>query len=236
MGNYTESAESVTSRTRILQYLERLRAAHSQLTLALPGIERAFSSTLIDVDREANKLVLDELIPFEGHERILADGSFSAFGHLEGTTTRFSGRIEEIDTEGKIASYTCPIPDQIGYTQERQYHRVYISTSPRPKVVLMIANRLTVGEAVNVSVGGAKIHLTSEPWFTPDTEIPSCIIELPYEQPLYCKAQIRNVQFEKQSGNWYAGIEFEAFTKKRKKAWESWIMNMQRRKRRAQIN
>jgi hypothetical protein len=98
--------ERITDPSRVARLLEQVARHHALLTVDIPGYAERYTSTIVDVD--ATCVLLDELLPSEGHVRPLAERRLRVTGKLDGIDIRFITTLVRVDErDGMITCQAC---------------------------------------------------------------------------------------------------------------------------------
>lgn len=183
-------SEQITDPARVVQLLERLAKRRTPLTAQVSGNDERFASCIVDVDRK--HVLLDELLPNNGHQLLLAKRRLQVIGKLEGIDIRFTSTLERVDDQDKVVTYYMNLPDQLEYRQRRLDYRVPVPMSRQLNVI--IDN--TDGEAFegvlhDLSHGGAgMVFPDGKPNVEPGL-MHECAIGLSDDEWLYCTVELR---------------------------------------------
>ena len=133
---HTEETSQSTSRfavtrrssiTRLLQLLERRKVL---LNVQWPGERQLYATALLGIYPEHGFIVLDELNPRVGHDKLLERGELTAVGRLDGVSIKLTTRLQEMRIKDGVAFYKFAFPQQIYYVQRRDSHRVSLVGQP----------------------------------------------------------------------------------------------------------
>lgn len=108
-----------------------LRDVHQHvrvLDVQLEPDSPVYTSSVIRLDPDAQRLFLDELNPQLGHWEIVDDHhqELHIRASLRGASIQFSAPLKEVLFEDGIALYACAYPDELSYLQRRETFRVYL--------------------------------------------------------------------------------------------------------------
>lgn len=196
---------------QILGILNRIRDAHLLLTATIPQEKSFYSTALIDVLPEQHSLILDELLPREGHEKLTTGSTLNIHTRLKGVDTEFSVEVTKIEHGNGIASYFVGIPQHIAYYQKRQqfrasarmFHEIYIELETQP-------NKFVMAQIADISLTG--IGLYCDPAITTTLAVGQQFsdvhITLPDCKPFYAELEIRTIRKDKQEQTLIVGTRF----------------------------
>jgi c-di-GMP-binding flagellar brake protein YcgR len=184
-----------SSITRLLQLLERRKVL---LNVQWPGERQTYATAILGIYPEHGFIVLDELNPRSGHERLLERGELTAIGRLEGVSIRLTTPLQEMRVKDGIAFYKFAFPKQIYYVQRRDSHRVSLVGSPTRfegqwqhggEVA-----RLT-GTVGDLSAEGVGLLLDGNLPLQAGDELTLCRIRLPHEGGVSFDLQVRHAVY-----------------------------------------
>lgn len=145
---------------QIAQVLRRLQDQRCLLTVRVGTAIEAFTSAILEVVHKDEYLVLDELTPRDGHERLKDTRDVQVRAILDGLEVRFVSRVVQINTESGLPFYVVPFPERIDYPQRRQLHRVPVPLNTGYTVsVLLPDERILSGELRDISPEGIGIRV-----------------------------------------------------------------------------
>jgi c-di-GMP-binding flagellar brake protein YcgR len=116
-----------SSITRLLQLLERRKVL---LNVQWPGERQLYATALLGIYPDHGFIVLDELSPRSGHDKLLERGELTAIGRLDGVSVKLTTRLQEMRVKDGVAFYKLAFPQQIYYVQRRDSHRVSLVGTP----------------------------------------------------------------------------------------------------------
>src|SRR5690606_23153810 len=74
--DYQTHGERITNPAQIVRLLERVKENRALLTITIPGINTIYNSAILGISFEQKHLLLDELLPADGHERLINAAEF----------------------------------------------------------------------------------------------------------------------------------------------------------------
>ena len=183
----------------ITSLLRRIVEQRALLRVTVPGGRASYNSAILRMDPEQDLLILDELNPRRGHERLLKVGRLQASAQVQGIETRFSGGLEEVGDASGIAFYRLRFPKEVLYLQRRASFRVRIAMATPLAAVLERDGDALRGRVIDLSEGGIGVEFSQHVIVHPG-EIVACRMRLPDGQQMGCKLEIRHVMaFQEQS-------------------------------------
>lgn len=145
----------------IVANLRQLQQHHDPLIITFEGRSQRFQSFVIEVDRDQQLVVLDEMIPRDG-ERFLQNGeTFKVEGFRDGVRISWQCESEATITDYEGARcYFTPLPVEATYHQRRGAFRAPLKQSELIKVTLA-SDKLRdshSGYLLDISATGCKLR------------------------------------------------------------------------------
>ena len=166
---------------QVFRVLKDLQKCHALLSVRVPGVHRAFLSSLLDVDGEENLIVLDELNPNRGHELLARRDHFVVDALLRKVTVSFRVTNFLIGEQDGIPFLKARIPEEIYYPQRRKSRRITVHSALRiPFQANLAAEPYRLdGNLANLSEGGlaAVVSLPLEAKLP--RELKNCYVSFP---------------------------------------------------------
>ncbi len=160
LGSDRRNVNPDDSIAQICQVLRRLQEQRALLTVQIGTAAAFYTSAILEVVREEKYLVLDELIPREGHLQLQHTKQLQIRGILDGIEVRFVSHVTQISTQNGLPFYKVPFPSHLDYPQRRQVHRVPIPLNTGlPITLLMPDERMVSGELRDLSPEGLGIRV-----------------------------------------------------------------------------
>lgn len=139
----------------IAAMLRRMLDQRCLLTVQIGEHEMLYTSALLEVTREAEYMVLDELTPLAGHRLLAQENNLHIRGLVDGVEIRFTSQITQISTQDGLPFYKVPFPDKLEYAQRRQSARYPIPLNYGvPVSILLLEAREFTGELRDISAHG----------------------------------------------------------------------------------
>jgi len=181
---------------QIAQVLRRLQEQRCLLTVQVGTESEAYTSAVLEVVHEEGYLVLDELTPQDGHEKLKTTRDIQIRARLDNLEVRFVSKVAQINDGQGLPFYKVPFPERIDYPQRRQVHRVPVPLNTGyPVSVLLPDERILSGELRDISPEGMGIRLrmgTLDP--TKDRGIYAiCHLLLPPDRELVTDIEFRYI-------------------------------------------
>lgn len=191
-----ESSSRVRHPAEIGRLLQLVQEHRTPLSVDVPGQDEAFVTAVLDVDRQARVLHLDELNRPVGHQAFVKAGSLRATGYLDGVRIGFETTLAEVARRDGMAYYVVPFPEVMDYVQRRKAHRVAVHKAIGATLVIShpSGHRL-VGQLTDLSVGGlgARLRLPFQLGLSVGQRFEHCALELPDHPALPCALELRFV-------------------------------------------
>jgi flagellar brake protein len=189
------SRELIADPARVHRMLQNLWERRVLLSAKLEGDENWYTTALLDVNPMAGTIVLDELAPDKGHERVEVGTRLRVTGVLGGVPVRFAGEVADIAVENDIAYYRVAMPQQLEYLQRRAFFRAYVPRSMELRVQMVMEERFEVtGRLLDVSLGGFGMQFAQECPLAPLDIVTVRALQLPEGQTIGCTAEVRYTQ------------------------------------------
>ena len=189
--NYDSGSEKVTNRFRVIDILNRLKDARSLVSVTIADSAEPYNSAILQVATDPDYLVLDELTPQQGHDRLLEKRTLRAFARLDGVEIRFAAELAEAGSDNGIAFYRLPLPRELDYAQKRSAFRAQVGMGLDVPIQLSDdrGNRVE-GRLSDLSVGGLGGVLPPDVRVDKGTVL-TCLMELPGVGRFTCPMEVR---------------------------------------------
>jgi len=232
----TRADDDDNGRADRYQLLEQLQRRHSFIEVKFPRLERSFQSMILELRPEQSVLVIDELYPPEGREKLLEGDIAEISGRARGLTVNFFSRLLLRESVENVPTYHFELPDDIGASYRRHAFRVYVE----PESDLTIDIRDTEGNpfeahVINLSADGIKLSLRGDHIQTIEREklFKHCLIRLPDEADIECEIQFHNVYLMRSpTVHSLAGGSIKIATATQRTRLDQYLAAVQRRQRR----
>lgn len=205
---YQGKTEKVTHGPQIIGLLRRIRDQRVLLSVQVPGHEGVYNSLLLEVAPERNVILLDELNPRAGHERVLETRRLRVHCQCQGVELSFACQVEIGQGQSGISYYRAVLPESINYLQRRGSYRVRVGMDLAVPVQLPVDEAMTLeGELFDLSMGGLGASLDAKTRLERG-QILSCILQLPKTDPLQVQIEIRFVHADEHKPTQRIGASF----------------------------
>lgn len=226
-----DNSEIIKKSDDIFGLLKKIQSHHSLLTVTIGGIETAYGSTMLDINKEEQYLVLDELNPLEGHEKLEVGSKIKINTQHAGALVRFTSSIGAIGGDNDAAYYKVPIPTSIEYHQRRNAFRVSISINDTIPVSLKTEDDIAISAVLrDISVGGMALRVNETPHvrLREGDFVPNSTIRISDSRQIVASLNVCRVQQIKESGMLRVGVQFVKMNKADIRELEHFVAEMQR--------
>ncbi len=226
-----DNSEIIKKHEDIFALIEKIHASHSLLTVTINNEQAGYGSTILEINGEENYLVLDELNPLDGHEKIAIGSIIKVNTQHAGALVRFKVNIEAIGGDEDAAYYKAPLPERIEYHQRRNWFRVSIGINETVPVSLRTEDDVVISaELRDISVGGMALRINdcSHVKLREGDFIPSCVIKVSEQKQIMAALNICRVQNIKESGMLRIGVQFVKMNNTDIRELEHFVAEMQR--------
>ena len=150
--NYSQNYEKITDEAKLNALLERIFDSHSLLSVTLSGEQAIFNSALISIDTNKNNIVIDELHPERGNDKLQPSCKINIFTGIQGVDISFQCKLLETGKQSGILYHVLSYPEHIKYYQRRKSYRVQVIRSLAVNATLTTPDGQTIkGELHNIS-------------------------------------------------------------------------------------
>lgn len=216
--------------------LRSLQESHDPLIITFHERSQRFQSFLLDIDRDANRMSLDEMIPRDG-ERFLAAGEpFRVEGFHDGVRVawEYSGTLDLVDNStGRC--YVGALPAEVTYHQRRNAFRAALKLSQLVDVELAgerLKNTLA-GKLLDISANGCKLRFDGD--ISDRLQLGQVYerfaVALPFG-PMNAPVELRHLHFEERIDTTFIGVRFHNMSGLVQRQVERFVYQLQRETRR----
>ena len=220
----------------IVANLRQLQQNHDPLIITFTGRNQRFQSFLIEVDRDKNRLRLDELIPRDG-ERFLQNGeTFQVEAFHDGVRVAWEclQSPEIVDHEG-ARCYVSQMPTEVHYHQRRNAFRAPLKQGDQ--VLIELAgeklSKPLKGFLLDISATGCKLRLPGN--LTSGLQSGQVYERLSVQLPIgsmTLAVELRHVQYLEKIDTTFAGARFYRISGQEQRQVERFVYQLQREARR----
>lgn len=220
----------------IVANLRQLQQNHDPLIITFNERNQRFQSYVIDVNRDKNLLILDELVPNDG-ERYLANGeTFNVEAFHEGVRVAWTCEQSVRITEHEGARcYFSPMPLEVTYHQRRSAFRAPLKQSELIKIELAGDKLRTAvpGHLLDISATGCKLRFPGN--ITSSLQAGQVYERFTARFPfgaMTTAIEMRHVQYEDKVDTTFVGARFHRINGQEQRLVERFVYQLQREARR----
>ena len=221
----------LTTADDIQHLLKKVSAKHSLLSVIIESHDEFYGSTIIEINEKENYLVIDELYPIEGHEKIQTGTRLIFDTQYQGAFVNFVGIVEAIGENEKAAYYKIGIPKEVEYHQRRNTYRIATSVSEPIAVTLVNEDEIMIkGELRDISHGGLCLRVNALSHISLQSEdyIPTCLIQVSHSRKILSSINLCHVEKINETGSLRIGAEFANMSKIDRRELEHLIATLER--------
>lgn len=194
---YQSQTERIANPAQVVALLRRASEGRELLTVVLPDASRPYNSAILEVDSNQGYLLLDELNPVDGHQRLAAGSQLRASCRIRGVELSFGTTVREIGGESGVAYYRVAMPNELHYQQRREHYRVEVGRGLVIPVYLFLDSDGKVeGQLCDLSAGGLRLRLETTSPVKRGQRIDRCTIPLAKGDELSAALEVRYARFE----------------------------------------
>ncbi|MBH3427792.1 flagellar brake protein [Pseudomonas alkylphenolica] len=228
----------LTTPLEIAANLRSLQESHDPLIITFHERSQRFQSYVVEVDRESNRLALDEMIPRDG-ERFLENGEpFRVEGFHDGVRIAWecntSLTISEVDGH---RCYRGALPSEVAYHQRRNAFRAALKLSQLVDIKLdgdkLKGNGDLRGKLLDISATGCKLRFEGD--VTERLQLGQVYEKFATGTPLglsQVEVELRHLHFEERFNTTFAGVRFHNLNGQMQRKIETFVYQLQREARR----
>lgn len=149
----------------IVANLRQLQQNHDPLVITFDGRSQRFQSYVIEIDRQKNQLILDEMIPNDAERFLLNGEPFRVEAFHEGVRVAWEcAQAVKLSEHQGSRCYICSMPEEVHYHQRRNAYRAPLKQSELVKVELSGEKLRTPlpGQLLDISATGCKLRLAGD--------------------------------------------------------------------------
>ena len=226
----------LTTPLEISGNLRQLQDSHDPLIITFHERSQRFQSYLVDVDRDSNRIALDEMIPRDGERFLLAGEPFKVEGFHDGVRIAWeSNGPLTIDESGDGRCYRGALPDEVVYHQRRNAFRAALKLAQLVNVELG-GDKLKSpigGKLLDISATGCKLRFEGD--ITARLQLGQVydrfIAALPFGS-MTAPVELRYLHFEEKINTTFAGVRFHNMSGLVQRQVERFVYQLQREARR----
>lgn len=220
----------------IMANLRQLQQSHDPLIITFHERNQRFQSYVIDVDRDRNLLIFDELMPSDGERYLLNGEAFNVEAFHEGV--RVAWKCEQgvrIGEHEGARCYFSTLPTEVTYHQRRSAYRAPLKQAELIKIELAGDKLRTAipGQLLDISATGCKLRM-------PGNISSSLQSGQVYERftakfpfgAMTTAIEVRHVQYEEKFDITFIGARFHRINGQEQRLVERFVYQLQREARR----
>lgn len=219
----------------IVANLRLLQQHNDPLVISFSGRAQRYQSYVIDVDRDRQLLILDEIMPTDGERLLLSGEPFNAEGFHDGVRIAWSSNqpVNLGEYEGH-RSYFCSLPQEIIYHQRRNAYRAQLKQTDLVNIDLAVSDSQTLsGHLIDISATGAKLRFAGDIHSTLSAgQVHECFTaHFPFGA-MTTPIEIRHVKVEDKIKFSFVGVRFHGINGQAQRLVERFVYQLQREARR----
>lgn len=181
--------------------LEILQKRHSFIEVKFPRLEQSFQSMILELHPDDGFLVIDELYPAEGRQKLLEGDEAEITAQVPGIKLAFFSKLLIREIAEGLPVYRMELPEEIGSTVRRRAFRVYVEREANLVIDLDTLNSNNNGDTsieghiVNLSSDGIKLSLRGNvaKQLEKNRVLENCLIRLPNGIDIDATIELRNI-------------------------------------------
>ncbi|MNO74398.1 Flagellar brake protein YcgR [compost metagenome] len=234
--NGPQPPRTLTAPVEIHACLQMLMDSHDPLVIAFADRQQRFQSYVVEVDRAANRIALDELMPNDGERYLQNAEPFRIEASHEGIRIVWECRqavtFDELD---KHRCYWLPLPEEMLYHQRRNAYRAKLKQSEQVSVELG-GEKLKAGlqgKLLDISATGCKLRFERDIGnrLQPGEVYERCTLRLPFGT-ITVGVEVRYVKYDEKLDASFAGLRFHRIAGLEQRQVERFVYQLQREARR----
>ncbi|QEY59280.1 pilus assembly protein PilZ [Pseudomonas sp. C27(2019)] len=233
--NASQPPQQLNSPIEVISHLRALMNNRDPLELRFTDRHQVFQSYIVDIDRENNRIALDELIPNDGERHLLNGETINIVAYREGVRIAWShSQLALLDTLDNARCYWLTLPTTISYHQRRNAFRA--DTLPEQSLNVQIdGNKLTKaidGRLLDISATGCKVHIKpASTALQPGQLYENFTVSLPSGK-ITLSAELRHLNNDETMSSAMAGFKFHNLNGAAQRTIERFVYQLQREARR----
>lgn len=222
--------ERITAKPRLIGLLQRIKDSRTLLMVHLADDNTRYTSALLELDLQNGTLVLDELTPASGNERVAELKRFHATARLAGGQVRFRANVQQIDEANGALRYVASLPDALTYEQRRNAFRARVPVGLVVPAVLTSDTETTYEcEVLDISTFGVRLDTAGGAELAVDDgHHYACQINFPEGGSISGEVELRFVGEDPVTHRVHIGARFSNLLGPQRKAIERFVMYLQR--------
>lgn len=224
----------ISTPLEIASTLRLLMDSHDPLIITFHERSQRFQSYVIEVDRDSNLLVLDEMIPRDGERFMAAGEPFRVEGFHDGVRVAWEVKAEMTIVD-EPHSYRGPLPEEVVYHQRRNAFRAALKLASLVDIKVDGDKLKTPlkGKLLDISATGCKLRFDGD-------ESERLQLGQVYERftavlpfgAMTMQVELRHLHFEERFNTTFAGVRFHNISGQAQRHVERFVYDLQREARR----
>ncbi|MGE8499358.1 MAG: flagellar brake protein [Pseudomonas sp.] len=220
----------------IVANLRQLQQNHDPLIITFHERNQRFQSYVIDVDRERNRVILDEMMPSDGERFLQAGETFRVEAFHDGVRVAWEclSNVQITEHQG-TRCYFSPMPEEVHYHQRRNAFRATLKQGEQIKVELAGEKLRTAlqGVLLDISATGCKLRIPGDVSSSLQSGqvYERFTVRMPFGA-MTTSIELRHVQYEEKLDITFAGARFYRMSGLEQRQVERFVYQLQREARR----
>ena len=220
----------------IVANLRLLQQNHDPLIITFHERNQRFQSYVIEVDRDKQFVILDEMIPRDGERFLLSGEAFRIEAFHEGVRVAWECEQDVRITEHEGARcYLSPLPSEVLYHQRRSAFRAPLKQTELIKVELAGDKLRTAlpGQLLDISATGCKVRISGH--VTGSLKSGQLYERFTLQFPfgaMTTALELRHAQYEEKLDITFIGARFHRMSGLEQRQVERFVYQLQREARR----
>ena len=218
--------------SEILSLIKKITKHHALINVSIAGIEDVYSSAILEINKEENYLVLDELHPIEGNDKLEINKKITLQTQYQGAMVKFKSIITAANQNDDGHYYKIPIPDSVDFKQRRNTHRVYVGIDETiPVCLINEEDVMFTAELRDISLGGVSLRINEPSHVSlPENEdIPACFIAASDTKKIKTSLVLLHVEKTREKGALKIGAAFTGMSNMDRRLLEQFIAELERK-------
>jgi c-di-GMP-binding flagellar brake protein YcgR len=207
------ASQYLSDASAIRRALVTLRDHCLPVKVQFPSTDDEFAARILDVT--AAHLLLEDVKPREGLQRLRDGEPFSLTARLEGVYARADGlAVHEVGDDYGVPYCIVALPAELLFQQRRHSERFAVPPRLAPegaRVSLKRRGRTLTGTIADLSAGGclALLDAVSDPEVATGELIERCEVEIPGQLVFTARIVVRHQHYNKSTSQLECGCEFD---------------------------
>ncbi len=235
--NPDESGQILTDTDSIFRALKALELNRSPIGIKFGNSKKVTHSTLIlEVSREAQTYVLDELTPDDGSRRIAVGEPFTLSGSYDGIHTMIRDVRIGAGSRQSSGTFRIKLPRSLYYRQRRQAFRAGVSRGVKAVATLKSTKRALPLSAHITDLSPNGLGCIFKGYVKPELikgeTFEQCHLNINGNFDLHCALITKHPQYDRLTDNTHCGFTFNQLTPEQQKLVNRYVLELQRLQRR----